>query len=345
MDAAGRRDRLAGVLLGTALGDALGLPAEGMTARAIVRRFGTVNRFHLLGATGYVSDDTEQAALVAEALIESPADLGRAIRRFRRGLLEWFCRLPWGIGRATGRACLRLALGMRRSGVPSAGNGAAMRAAIIGAFYHDRPDERRAAARGFAEVTHIDRRAVEGAVYVAEVAAAAVGGASRDLLGMVQQGRAQVTEPELSAAIDRAIELARSGVMTDRAAEICGVSGYVVWTLAFATYLFLRHGDAPLRGWAEGIAAGGDADTIAAILGAWMGAHVGESRLPAHLIARLHDGPFGPTHLRHLAEALVRADDGAGRTPPKYSRLAAVARNLMLWPVILAHGLRRLVPF
>jgi ADP-ribosylglycohydrolase len=57
-------DRITGTLLGTALGDALGLATEGMSARAISRRFGRVERFHLIGRTGFVSDDTEQAALV-----------------------------------------------------------------------------------------------------------------------------------------------------------------------------------------------------------------------------------------------------------------------------------------
>jgi ADP-ribosylglycohydrolase len=70
-------DRLLGVLLGTALGDALGLPAEGMSARAIARRFGRMDRFRLLGSTGFVSDDTEQAALIAQALAQHPDDLDR----------------------------------------------------------------------------------------------------------------------------------------------------------------------------------------------------------------------------------------------------------------------------
>jgi ADP-ribosylglycohydrolase len=63
-----RDDLLEGVLLGTAYGDALGLAAEGMSARAIARRFGAVERFNLLGRKGFVSDDTEQSALVAQSL-------------------------------------------------------------------------------------------------------------------------------------------------------------------------------------------------------------------------------------------------------------------------------------
>jgi ADP-ribosylglycohydrolase len=62
-------DRLAGTLLGTALGDALGLPAEGMSARAIARRFGRMDRFRLLGRTGFVSDDAELSALIAQSLV------------------------------------------------------------------------------------------------------------------------------------------------------------------------------------------------------------------------------------------------------------------------------------
>jgi len=71
------RARLAGTLLGTAVGDALGLPCEGLSAARIARRFGRADRFRLLGRTGYVSDDTEQSALVAQSLARFPADPDR----------------------------------------------------------------------------------------------------------------------------------------------------------------------------------------------------------------------------------------------------------------------------
>lgn len=87
-------DRLAGTLLGTALGDALGLPAEGMSARSISRRFGRVERFRLLGKAGFVSDDTGQAALVAQSLARHHEDVNLCVRAFRRSLMGWFCRLP-----------------------------------------------------------------------------------------------------------------------------------------------------------------------------------------------------------------------------------------------------------
>jgi hypothetical protein len=87
------------------------------------------------------------------------------------------------------------------------------------------------------------------------------------------------------------------------------------------------------------IANGGDTDSIAAILGGWCGALHGEAALPSALIARIHDGPFGPSHLRALADALCD-----GTRPPAYSTTAALVRNLCLYPVVLAHGFRRLLP-
>lgn len=240
-------DRLVGTLLGTALGDALGLPAEGMTARAIARRFGRIDNFSLLGRTGFVSDDTEQAGLVAQALARHPDDLDACVRAFRRSLLGWFCRLPWGVGRATIRSCARIALGLEPSGVLSAGNGAAKRAAVIGAFFHDRPVERRQFGRALAEVTHRDARAVEGALYVAEVAGSCVRNwVGTSPTGMVAEARSVVEHPELDAAIGRAMDLERRGVSLREAAGACGTTGYVVSMVAFATFCLLRHGDDPL---------------------------------------------------------------------------------------------------
>ena len=81
---------------------------------------------------------------------------------------------PLGVGLATIRSSARIGTGINPSGVMSAGNGAAMRAAVVGAFFHDRPEAEAQSglrARLFAEVTHWDVRAVE-ALYVAEFAVA-----------------------------------------------------------------------------------------------------------------------------------------------------------------------------
>jgi len=88
------------------------------------------------------------------------------------------------------------------------------------------------------------------------------------------------------------------------------------------------------------IAVGGDTDSNAAIVGAIVGARRGASSLPSTLVARLHDGPFGPTHLRALATSLANRS-----APPSWSGTVALVRNLALYPVVIAHVLRRLVPW
>jgi ADP-ribosylglycohydrolase len=339
-------DRMAGTLLGTALGDALGLPTEGMSARSIARRFGRIDRFRLLGKTGFVSDDTEQAGLVAQSLARYPTDRERCVEASRRSLLGWFCRLPWGVGLATVKASVKIGLGIRPSGVMSAGNGSSMRAAIVGAFFANRPGDREAFGRGLAEVTHRDRRAIEGALYVAELASVCVQSPSdADRFDLQRQARAVVIDDQLGQAIDQGSSLARTSATASDASTVCGTSGFVVTTLAFATFLFLKHGDDPLHALSEGIASGGDTDSIGAIVGGWLGALHGESGLPGDLIARIHDGPFGPSHLRKLAETLTLISEGKSATVPAYSCSAALARNLALYPVILGHGFRWLLPF
>lgn len=338
-----RTDVLAGTLLGTALGDALGLPMEGLSAPTIRRRFGTVDRFHLLGTVGFVSDDTEQSALVAQSLVRHPRDPEACARAFRRSLLGWSCRLPWGVGLATVRASARIALGLRRSGVRSAGNGAAMRSAVVGSFHAGDAALRRRMAVALAEVSHVDPRAVAGGVFVADVAAGAAAG--RPSAEAVRLARGAVEEPAVAAAVDRALALAAAEASLDEAARTLGVTGYVVHTVGLASYAFARHGTDTLRAIQAVIAAGGDTDSIAAIVGAWAGTGQGAAALPAALVSGIQDGPFGPTHLRRLAAALAAVEAGGAAEVPSYSAAVALARNLALYPVVLAHGFRRLLPW
>jgi len=338
-----REDALAGLLLGTALGDALGLPAEGLNPTAVRRRFGAPERFHLLGRRGFVSDDTEQSALVAQCIAQAKSagqgiDVERCALLFRRALVGWFLRLPFGIGMATLKACLRALLGFRMPGVRSAGNGAAMRAPVVGAAFADQPTLRRQLGRRLAELTHRDPRAVEGALFAAEVAAhASVAGPHADRRAMLGCALEVVRDESLRTSLARALEFAEAG--GDEAPVELGSSGFVLHTLALASFCFARWGDRPLLALQKAIAAGGDADTNAAIVGAWCGALGGASSLPAGLLTLIDDGLFGPSHLRALAAALAQE-----KAPPAWSATRALLRNLLLYPVILAHGLRRLLP-
>lgn len=328
-------ERVRGCLLGVAVGDALGLPMEGLSPATITRRFGALDRFHLLGRVGVVSDDTEQTALIAQALSESVDD-DRVVARFRRHLRWWFARLPFGIGLATLRSSLKLWLGFERSGVSSGGNGAAMRATIVGVVIGD-AKHRRSLGRRLAEVTHTHPLAVEAALYVAEVASlAARTESSSNRFELVRSAASVLTEQALKDAISSALELPADPL---EAGERLGTTGFSLHSVGLCTWAFI-HGATLHDALRLVIRAGGDTDTHGAIVGGWSGALFGDAAIPASLVSALARGPFGARHLDGLAHAL-----SSGAPAPSWSATVALLRNLALYPVVLAHGLRRLIPF
>jgi ADP-ribosylglycohydrolase len=174
--------------------------------------------------------------------------------------------------------------------------------AVLGAALVDDDDRRRRLARQLACVTHTDARAVEGAAFIAELAALFAKGRALDdvLTGAI----ALVEDAEVASSVSAALALARSTTSIEDAARQLGVTGFVVHTVGFATFLVVRFADDPFRAMQEACAAGGDTDTIAAIVGGLAGARHGVVA-PGELVDRLVDGPFGKGHLRALARAFV----------------------------------------
>ena len=170
-------DRFAGLLLGTAVGDALGLPAEGISRARILRMWRGQWRHRFIFGRGMVSDDTEHTLFVAQALLAHPEDAAAFQRCLAWKLRLWLLGLPAGIGLATLKAILKLWLGFppSRSGVWSAGNGPAMRSAIIGAYFFDDVEQRREFVSAAARLTHTDPKAETAALAVAAAAALSVG--------------------------------------------------------------------------------------------------------------------------------------------------------------------------
>lgn len=335
-----QEDRLAGCLLATAIGDAIGLVTEGMSPRAIERRFGELRSYKFCGKVGFVSDDTQQSALVAQSLCASDS-LEDFRNRFRRSLLGWFLRLPWGIGYATLRACVRIGVGLTESGVYSAGNGAAMRAAIVGVFFHDDSQRREQYGLALARVTHTDPRAVEGALTVSEIAARCVkGDSTSNRLKIVEDSLNLLTEPGLREATNRALVLAQKGEDRNRAAKELGTTGFIQHTLPFAVFLFIRYGSDPLECFNQTATAGGDTDSIGAIVGAWVGALHGSNSLPESLVNNLQGGPFGEEHLRRLASGLHERRKGGPAIKIRFFWPYEVFRNMILFPVALFQGIR-----
>src|SRR4051794_24419432 len=160
---------LTSCLTGMAVGDALGLPHEGLSPRRARRLFPDVDRYHFLFGRGMFSDDTEHACMTAQALLASGGDGQRFARSLAWRLRWWLLGCPFGTGLATLKACLKLWLGFspRNSGVWSAGNGPCMRAPALGVALGDRPVLLREFVRRSTRMTHTDPRAERAALAVA----------------------------------------------------------------------------------------------------------------------------------------------------------------------------------
>lgn len=358
-DPRGWTDRVAGVLLGTAAGDALGLPREGLSARRAGRLFGGPPLRHrfLLGR-GMVSDDTEHTCMTAQALLRAPDDVTAFARSLAWRLRLWLLGLPAGTGRATLKAVLKLWLGFppHRSGVWSAGNGPAMRAAVLGACLGRDRERLRAYVRASTRLTHTDPRAERGAFLVALAArrGAEQGPPGVQFEAFLEEARQALPDldPELGGLLG-AVEAnaKRQAPAAELAAQLGlrrGVSGYVYHTVPLALYGWLRHpGD--FRGAVEEvITLGGDADSTGAIVGGLAGATVGAGGIPPEWLDGLFEWPRSVAWLRALAGRLADQFPLSGQPVPRRPLPlfwpGLLPRNLLFLAVALAHGFRRLLP-
>jgi ADP-ribosylglycohydrolase len=129
---------VAGSLYGLAYGDALGKPTEFQDYATIVARYGAAGPTELTGRPALVTDDTQMALAVGEAMLAAPEITpGTTEPLLRAHFLDW-AKSPDN-NRAPGMTCLR-ACGALSEGLPwtratvadSKGCGANMRVTPVG---------------------------------------------------------------------------------------------------------------------------------------------------------------------------------------------------------------------
>ena len=335
--------RYAGCLLGTALGDSLLLPAEGLGRRRIARNFPGPLRHRLVFGRGMVSDDTEHAFLTGQALLAAGDDPGRFARALARRLRWWLVSLPGGCGLATARGLIRSWVGFspERSGVWSAGNGPAMRSALIGVRWAEDAPRRQAFVRASTLITHRDPKAIIAAQAVAEAAAWILRGDSRDQLLAIWRQGPDAAWADMMITLEE--HLGRAASVDDFAHSIgCpnGVSGYAYHSVPVALFAWLRHRHDPEGCLGALLACGGDTDTMGAIAGALLGTDDGPQVFPPAWANRLVDWPLSPGRLAAVARALT---DPQPREVPWWWMFQPL-RNVVFLGIILGHGFRRLLP-
>jgi ADP-ribosylglycohydrolase len=342
---------LAGCLLGTAVGDSVGLPFENLSRRSVARIAPQPLEQSLVAGKGLVSDDTEHTVMVALSVAEAGADVELFRRRLAARLRWWLSSAPPGVGSATARAILKLWMGWppASSGVHSAGNGPAMRAALLGVAFGHEPALLVQMVQACTCVTHTDRQAFEAALAVAVAAACAARlGPCTAPEAMSAFARTYTQAAGDATALREPLRLLRAAVdeqlsvaaFAERLGCGKGVTGYALHTVPAALYAWMRHtGD--LRAAVTAIVhCGGDTDSTAAIVGGIVGAGLGPQGVPGPWLARLLAWPRGPVWMGGVAQQVAAA---VHRREPAAPTAAAKLRELAGWPGWLLRNLAMFV--
>ncbi|QBI52223.1 ADP-ribosylglycohydrolase family protein [Streptomonospora litoralis] len=328
-----RLDAAAGVLLGAACGDALGVPYEFGPRLAADRRPEMVGGGLGPYRPGEYSDDTQMAACIARALaaagggaVREGGDSGVLAEEILDAIAENF--LTWrfegasDIGNQTravldaaaasrgtpGVAGVMLAAARERygAGVPSAGNGSLMRTGAVGLCFLDDPLRTAEAARLVGDLTHADPLAGDACVLWCEGIRGAVSGGGFD---GVRGGLDLLPAERRDWWADRLNEAEQAPPHT------FNPNGFVVPALQAAWSAVATTG-----GEGEGhlvtslenaVRAGDDTDTVAAIAGALLGARWGASSVPAPWRQAVHGWPdLAADDLEELGRSVAAADFG-----------------------------------
>ncbi len=344
------KTHIIGSILGTAVGDAIGLPYEGLSPRRGALLLGKPNQQRLLLGFGMVSDDTEHTCMVAQALIASGKDPLKFRDNLALQLRWWLLKLPVAIGLATLQAILRLWCGISPSGVFSAGNGPAMRAAILGVTIDDLVTLKEF-VRISASITHTDPKAFYGAFAIA-LAAWSI---SNDQSLCGEKFLRQLTTHlgreanEFISLIEQVVDSVSTGEATSRFAAKLGmskgVSGYVYHSVPIALHAAFSNQDNFTRAIITTVECGGDTDSTAAMVGGIVGAAVGKEGIKKVWLDKLGEPFCSVRWMENLAIQLHRTiQSRTPEIPLKMPLLGVLVRNLLFVLTVSLHGLRRLLP-
>lgn len=312
-----------GALAGLALGDALGMPTQEMSPaqiRAVYGRItglvdGDASQPYAPGMpAGSVTDDTEQALLVASLLIRGRGSSSGRISlntvEFAHALLAWEdSMIERGsldlLGPSTKAALERVRAGEDPLTVGGKGttNGAAMRVTPIGiAVSTEDPEAFAEAVWSSCRVTHATRQGFQSAALVAAAVSMGIDAArstSPNLRGLLWKALTYVDslpergawtpDPDVVAATRRAMQLAVNPASSslEYLAEQVGTSVASAHAIPMAFALLAR--DPSPQALMDAANIGGDTDTIGAIAGAILGAALGVEVLPTDSLSKIEE--------------------------------------------------------
>ena len=318
-----RFSRAYGALAGLALGDALGMPTQAMSPaqiRAVYGRItglvdGDASQPYAPGMpAGSVTDDTEQALLVASLLVRGRGSSSGRVAldagEFAHALLDWEdSMIERGsldlLGPSTKAALERVRAGEDPLSVGGAGttNGAAMRVTPIGiAVSTADPEAFADAVWSSCQVTHATRQGFQSAALVAAAVSMGIDWdtpSASDMTALLWKALTYVDslpergawtpDPDVVAATRRAMQLVANPASSSLECLVEQVGTSVASAQAIPMAFALLARDPSPRALLDAANIGGDTDTIGAIAGAILGGALGEQVLPADSLSMIEE--------------------------------------------------------
>ena len=346
-----RLSRAHGALAGLALGDALGMPTQAMSPEQIRAVYGRITGLVDADASqpyapgmpaGSVTDDTEQALLVASLLVRGRGSSSGRVAlnavEFAHSLLAWEdSMIERGsldlLGPSTKAALERVRAGADPLSVGGAGttNGAAMRVTPIGiAVSTADPEAFAESVWSSCRVTHATRQGFQSAALVAAAVSMGIDAASSsasDVRALLWEAVSYVAslsprgawapDPDVVAATRRALELASTPPLPslELLAEQIGSSVASAQAIPMAFALLAR--DPSPRALLDAANIGGDTDTIGAIAGAILGAAAGVGVFDGRALAQVEEvSRLGLATVAEQLLALRAPGEHAASAPP-----------------------------
>jgi len=311
------QNRALGAFYGLALGDALGMPTQSLSREQVQQRFGAITGLEDADAdqpiapnmpAGSITDDTEQAILVGELLVEGNGKIEPTVLAQR--LIDWEAVMRAKgsqdlLGPSTKRAIDMILAGHtpEESGRFGTTNGAAMRITPVGiAADVSDPAPFIQAVIQACQVTHNTTLGISSAAAVAAVVSAGINGVDLGEALNIGTQIAQQAENHghwiAGGRISTRISWARTlsvgsgdkALFADLLYELIGTSvasqESVVVSFALAQQVAVGAMSA-LEAVCLAASLGGDTDTIAAMLGAMLGACLGMQCWPPVMIEQV----------------------------------------------------------
>ena len=338
-----RFSRAYGALAGLALGDALGMPTQAMSPQQIRAVYGRITGLVDGDASqpyapgmpaGSVTDDTEQALLVASLLVRGRGSSSGRVAldagEFAHALLDWEdSMIERGsldlLGPSTKAALERVRAGEDPLSVGGAGttNGAAMRVTPIGiAMSTADPEAFADAVWSSCQVTHATRQGFQSAALVAAAVSMGIDAArspSLDLRSLLWKAVSYVDslpergawtpDPDVVAATRRAMQLVANPASSSLECLVEQVGTSVASAQAIPMAFALLARDPSPQALLDAANIGGDTDTIGAIAGAILGAALGVEVLPTDRLSMIEE--VSHLGLQPIASKLLELRDQA----------------------------------